>query len=489
MWSPDGKKMAAIYEGQLAVWPVAKTGEPLGPPRHLTAEIAHSPSWAGDSTHILYQSNDTLKIIDVESGQTREIPLDLKYTPAVPKGRIVVHAGLLVDGKSQTARANMDIVIDGNRITGVVPHNASLHAGATVVDASNLTAMPGLIEFHSHLQKDFGEAEDRAWLSFGITTVRSPGNTPYEGVEDREANDAGVRPGPRIFTAGYLMEWQRVYYKMGVAISGPAQFEMELERSKILQHDLIKSYVRLPDLQQQRVVEFAHSIGVPVATHEIYPAAFVGVDNTEHTTATSRRGYSPKAATLARAYDDVIQIFGKSQRYLTPTLFAGTGAQKLFADDPSLKTDPRFNLYPAWLRAQILDGGAGIRVLAGGPAATQGSYKMVMDVMKAGGKIVAGTDSPSAFNLHSELMSYVLAGMTPYQALSAATVNSAEALQIDAGTIEVGKLADIAIVEGNPLENIENAHKVKHVIANGRVFHLQDLLDGKTVSAVAKAQR
>ena len=78
VWSPDGKKMAAIYEGQLAVWPVAKTGEPLGPPRHLTAEIAHSPSWAGDSKHILYQSNEKLKLIDVESGQTREIPLGLQ---------------------------------------------------------------------------------------------------------------------------------------------------------------------------------------------------------------------------------------------------------------------------------------------------------------------------------------------------------------------------------------------------------------------------
>jgi imidazolonepropionase-like amidohydrolase/WD40 repeat protein len=488
VWSPDGRKMAAIYEGQLAVWPVSRSGEPLGPPRHLTAEIAHAPSWAGDSEHILYQSNDKLKTIDVESGAVRDIPVDLKYTPAIPKGRIVVHAGLLVDGKSPTARSNMDIVIQGNRIVSVAPHNASLHTGATVVDAANLTAMPGLIEFHSHLQKDFGEAEDRAWLAFGITTVRSPGNTPYEGVEDREANDAGVRPGPRIFTAGYLMEWQRVYYKMGVAISGPAQLEMELERSKILQHDLIKSYVRLPDLQQQRLVEFAHSIGVPAATHEIYPAALVGVDNTEHTTATSRRGYSPKAATLARSYDDVFQLFGKSQRYLTPTLFAGTGSQKLFADEPALRGDARFELYPAWLRTQILDTGAGQRAL-GGPAATAGSYKMVMDVMKAGAKIVAGTDSPSAFNLHAELMSYVLAGMTPYEALRAATVNSAEALVLDAGSIEPGKLADIAIVDGNPLENIENAHKVKRVIANGRVFNLEDLLEGKTVSSITTGQR
>jgi hypothetical protein len=168
-----------------------------------------------------------------------------------------------------------------------------------VVDASDLTVMPGLTEFHSHLQKDYGAAQGRAWLAFGITTVRSPGNTPYEAVEDREANEAGVRPGPRVYGTGYLMEWNRVYYKMGIAISNVSQFEMELQRAKVLEHDLIKSYVRLPDLQQKRMVEFAHSIGVPVATHEIFPAAMVGVDNTEHTAATSRRGYSPKQADAA----------------------------------------------------------------------------------------------------------------------------------------------------------------------------------------------
>jgi len=470
VWSPDGDKMAAIYEGVLAVWPVSHSGEPIGPPRHITTEMAYSPSWAGDSEHILYQSMNKLKIIDIVSGEVRDTPLDLKYTLAIPKGRMVLHAGRLVDGKSPAARPDMDVVIEGNRIVSVSAHRANLHANAKVVDASNFTAMPGLIEFHSHLQKDFGISEDRAWLSFGITTVRSPGNTPYEGVEDREANDAGVRPGPRIFTAGYLMEWMRVYYKMGVAISSPGQLEMELERSRILQHDLIKSYVRMPDLQQKRMVEFAHGIGVPVATHEIYPAAFVGVDNTEHSGATSRRGYSPKAATLSRTYEDVIQLFGKSGRYLTPTLFAGGGVQKLLADEPGLREDPRFNLYPPWLRKQLMTRPPA----AAGNAA--GVYKMVMDVMKAGGKIVAGTDSPHAFSLHGELMSYVLAGMTPYEALKAATVNSAEALLLDAGSIEPGKLADIVVVEGNPLEDIANAHRVKRVIANGRLYELDELV-------------
>ncbi len=110
---------------------------------------------------------------------------------------------------------------------------------------------------------------------------------------------------------------------------------------------------------------------------------------------------------------------------------------------------------------------------------------MVMDAMHAGAKIIAGTDEPNAFDLHGELQSYVLAGMTPYEALKAATVNAAEALNLDAGSIEPGKLADIVIVEGNPLENIANAHHVRRVIANGRLYELDDLIKGTTKSALA----
>src|SRR3954471_12543596 len=417
-WSPDSTKMAAIYEGVLAVWPVSAAGEPQGPPRRITSESAHMPSWQADSRHVLYQAMDKLRIVDVESGDTRTVPLDLKYTPAIPTTRLLVHAGKIVDMKSAASRANVDIVIEGNKITSVVPHADANHTGQ-VVDASNLTVMPGLIEFHSHLQPDFGESAGRAWLAFGITTVRSPGNTPYEPVEEREASEANVRIGPRVYGTGNLMEWQRVYYKMGIAISSIAQFEMELQRAKVLQYDLLKSYVRLPDLQQKRMVEFAHSIGIPVATHEIFPAAFVGVDNTEHNSATSRRGYSPKMATMQRSYEDVIQLFGKSQRYLTPTLALAGATRSLLAADPALRNDPRFRLYPDWMQAQLA-------ATANGPEIAAGNARMVMDVMRAGGVIVAGTDTPNAINLHGEIYAYAQAGMTPYEALKTATVNPAQ---------------------------------------------------------------
>ncbi len=475
VWSPDGTKMAGIYEGLLKVWPVSKTGEPLGPPRRVTTEMAHSPSWTGDSKRLLYQSMDQLRIVNIETGEVTQVPLSLTWTPAVPTGRMTLRVGALVDGVAETARANVDIVIEGNRIRAVAPARAGRPAG-TFVDASNLTAMPGLIEFHSHLQKDFGEAQGRAWLAFGVTTVRSPGNTPYEAVEDKEANEAGVRIGPRVYGTGYLMEWQRVYYKMGVAISSVAHLEMELQRAKVLQHDLIKSYVRLPDLQQKRMVEFAHAIGVPVATHEIFPAALVGVDNTEHTAATSRRGYSPKQAPNQRAYEDVVRLFGQSQRYWCP-MMSGGGARRLFEGTPALRQDPRFSLYPDWMQQQVRNPGQG--GAPGGGADSPGNDQMLMDIFKAGGKVVAGTDTPNAFNLHGELNAYVKAGMTPYQALRAATVTPAEALNLDAGAILPGKLADIVLVEGNPLQDIGAALNVRLVIANGRSYTLDELLKGR----------
>jgi Tol biopolymer transport system component len=473
VWSPDGTKMAAIVEGVLAVWPVSAEGEPLGPPRRVTTESAHAPSWQGDSRHLLYQSLDTLRLVDIESGETQTVPLDLTWTPAVPASRVVVHAGRLLDMTSPAARANVDIAIEGNRIVGVTSHTEAAHAKGQVVDASALTVMPGLVEFHSHLQKDFGEAQGRAWLAFGVTTVRSPGNTPYEAVEDREANEAGVRIGPRVYGTGYLMEWGRVYYKMGIAISSVSQFEMELQRAKVLQHDLIKSYVRLPDPQQRRMVEFAHEIGVPVATHEIFPAALVGVDNTEHTAATSRRGYSPKMGTLQRAYEDVVQLFGKSRRIFCP-MISGAGARRLFELDPQLKHDPRFELYPEWIQRQVAQQPAPGNPGGGGDPAG-GPGRMVLDIMRAGGLVVAGTDTPNAVNIHGELMSYAMAGMSSFDALKTATVNPAKALALDAGTIEPGKLADLIMVDGDPLTNISSTTRVRRVVANGRLYDANEL--------------
>jgi Tol biopolymer transport system component len=471
-WSPDGTRMAAIYEGLVKIWPVTPDGAPAGPPRSYTSEISHYPTWSGDSKTILYQNADKLKLIDVETGAIREVPVDLTYTLSKPVGRTLVHVSALVDSVRDETQRDKDIVIDGNRIVQIVPHDPAQHASATrVVDGTGLTAIPGLIEHHSHSQKDFGANGHRAWLAYGITTVRDPGNQVYSGIEDREAAEAGVRIGPRIYSNGPLFEWQRVYYKMGVAVASPAHLERELERARLLKFDVLKSYVRMPDVQQRRIVEAAHAMGVPVTGHEIFPAAYSGVDATEHTGATSRRGYSPKQGPQGRSYEDVIQLFGKSKRTLTPTLFGSL--TPYLAKHPEFRSDPRVRLYPEWAQETVT--GVDPMSAALGPILA-GSMKFVKDAYDAGALITAGTDTLIAINLLSEISAYVDAGLTPFQALQTATVNSAKSLNLDAGTLEAGKLADIVLVQGDPRADISATFNVRKVIANGVAYDEAALL-------------
>lgn len=472
VWSPDGRKFAAIQDGVLKIWPVLPDATPLGPLRAYTSEISHYPTWSADSRTILYQAADKLRLLDVASGAIRDVPLSFTYQLDVPKGRLVIHAGALVDAVTDATQTDKDIVVEGNRIVAILAHDPALHRrAARVIDGTGLTAIPGLIEHHAHVQKDFGANAHLAWLAYGITTVRDPGNQPYDGVEDREANEAGVRIGPRIYTTGFLLEWRREFYRMGVAISGPAHLERELERSKALKYDLIKSYVRLPDLQQRRVVEFAHAMGVPVATHEIFPAAYTGVDNTEHLGATSRRGFSPKQGPMGRVYEDVIQLFGRSGRVLTPTNFGALNTS--LARHPDFRTDPRVALYPEWARKTVTEGEALPPVFSAAAAGQLAGLKAMRD---AGALIAAGTDTMIAPNLHAEIASYVDAGFTPFEALQTATVNAARALNLDAGTLQVGKLADVVLVAGDPRKDISATFQVRHVIANGRAYTVPELL-------------
>ncbi len=492
-WSPDGKQIAFVGNDLLYVMPIGPAGDPAGPPRQLTKELADGVSWAGPN-RLLYIATDRLKLIDVASGSTRDVPINLTWTRRMPAGTMVVHAGRLIDGRQPAARTDIDIVIEGHRIRAVEPHRADLHTG-TVVDASGLSVMPGLIEGHGHQYKEDGTLFGRVNLAYGITTVRSPGAVPYEALEDREAIESGRRVGPRVFMTGYLLDGWRPYYPIASTAPTEAVVDMELDRAQRLEYDLLKTYVRLPDLLQRRAIEGAHRIGIPTSSHEIYPAALSGTDSVEHTGATSRRGYSPKQSGLGRAYDDVIQIIAKSHMTITPTVALG-GYQAAVADDPSLLDDPRMKrLQPAWVQAAAAAGGGGRGGRGGRGAAASNdghalhrsmerSAKMLMDLFKAGVPIIAGVDAPLVpygLALHTELAGYVEAGMTPFQALQTATVNTAALLNAsnDLGTIEPGRLADLVVVDGNPLVNIRDTVRVRKVIKNGELFTVEQLINGR----------
>jgi Tol biopolymer transport system component len=185
-WSPDGRWMAAIVDGHLAVLPIGPGGVPQGKPRQLSPELANTPSWTRDSRRLLYQHADGFGLVNVQDGSVRRITPRFSWTATRPTGATVVHAGRLFDGREAEPRENVDVIISGNRIARIEPHHADHHTG-TVVDASTGTVLPGLIESHAHLVKGYGEVLGRIWLSFGITSVRNPAANPFEALEDREA--------------------------------------------------------------------------------------------------------------------------------------------------------------------------------------------------------------------------------------------------------------------------------------------------------------
>src|SRR5207247_5907367 len=279
----------------------------------------------------------------------REVPVNLTWKPKKPEGRTVIHASHLFDGRTPDLHENVDIVIDGNRIRSVEAHRVDLHAG-NVVDAGDSTVMPGLIETHAHLSEAYGEKLGRIFLAYGITTVRNPATNPYAAMENRESIDAGVRPGPRAFTTGYTFDGSRIFYSGSGTMHDEKQIDLELGRARALGYDLVKTYVRLPDLLQKRVIDDSHAHGMWVTSHELYPAVAFGADGVEHIRGTSRRGYSPKVTAMNHSYSDVIDLLTHSKMTLTPTVEISGGFALAAYHDPTLLNDPRFDrLFPSWV--------------------------------------------------------------------------------------------------------------------------------------------
>jgi len=481
VWSPDGSQLAYILDGLLWMSAVDRAGNPIGPPKRLTNELADAPSWTGDSQSIVFLATDTLKQVFLADGRIEAIPLQFTWQIKTPANALVIHAGQVFDGRSATYRKNVDILVEGNRIKAIEPHRTG-RAGK-VLDASDKTVIPGLFEMHSHQHAMTGEQQGRLWLSYGITSVREPGADPYDALERKEAWASGRRKGPRQFFTGGLTDGTRIYYGLATSISSAAQLELELNRSVRLGFDLIKTYVRMPDPMQQRITAFAHAHGLPVSSHEIYPAMSYQVDAVEHIGGTSRRGYSPKITAMNRSYGDVIQLLAQSGMNITPTASLQGGFYVLAGRDPNFFENRQYKAFYSESFTNALQAGAAqVTKINPGYLTNFGNLqKTIKALIAAGAHVTTGTDSPFVpygMSLHAELQCFVDAGLTPYEALRSATLWAAETVGVDQdlGSLEAGKLADLVIVNGDPLTTIKDAWNVVTVVKNGEVHSIDDLL-------------
>jgi imidazolonepropionase-like amidohydrolase len=474
--------MAFVNQGLLYTVPVDQSGNITGKPVVHSTGLADNISWTKDGRYLLYLAMDRLKKVRIEDNDTREIILNLGWKPVMSSQRYILHAGKLITGIDSTYRYNVDIYIEGNRIKKIASADRR-EPDIPVIDASGKVVMPGLFEMHTHQSSASGEKLGKIWLSYGITSVREPGADPYEALERKEAWASGVRPGPRQFFTGGLMDGNRIAYGLALSVTDREHVKREVERARVLGYDLIKTYVRMPDSIQALLVEGAHSLGIPVSSHELYPAVSYDVDAIEHLSGTSRRGYSMLLDASFRSYDDVIKLVSLSGVNITPTLCLRTGFYRMMNNYGELINDARIRKFttPEALLGQLQQAA---RYDSAKTLRSDENYKALLKTIKAiagVGRVTAGTDAPFALmgaSLHTELWILVDAGLAPWRALKAGSLDAAKAVGVDKdlGSIEEGKLADLVIVDGNPLERIQDAMKVKKVVKNGIVYDIDQWL-------------
>ena len=479
-WSPDGTKVAFISDSVLKVMPTNADGSPSGPAVQITNEVSDMPSWQADSQTLLYMSAGKLKKIKVDGTGQQDVPLRMTYTPAAPTGTTIIHAGQLWWGGSPVMKSNVDIIIKGNRIASIEPHqsNRPQTPGTTFVDASQQTVLPGLWDPHFHpLNVYQGSQFNQVWaamFAYGFTSVQSVAGPVYASTEIREALDAGNLIGPRLFTSTPLLEGNRMSYDMSRAVRNAQVADLEVTRFAAVDIDWIKTYVRDPIPAMNRFAAAAQRMGIPSGTHLLYPGYSTGIQGLTHLQATQRMGYGWAKSPTGVAYQDVNALVGPGEMHLTETL----GANRLAAQSPILLGGDRFNvLMPIPYVSNLLS-------MTPPTPAQIAAIKVATDddarAIAAGALFAIGTDvplNPPGVTNHSNLMALGLS-MSNYQALQAMTINAAKIAykDKDLGTVEVGKLADLTIVDGDPLQDLKYAAAVHYVVKNGVVYTLDQII-------------
>lgn len=456
----------------------------MGKATALNNETTDAVTYSGDSERILYLSDGKLRLIDRTTRQITPIPVDLTYTPAKPQQKLLIHAGRFWKGEGPDEQKDVDILITDNRVASVTPHSPTPPPGVTrVIEAPNSTLLPGLWENHAHPDSDngiyYGARMGRLWLAYGVTELKGLADNAYRAVEHKESYTSGTAIGPRLFDTGEAVDGERVYYPMMIPTTSEAQLHREFERLKTLDFDFVKLYVRLPYTWAAQGAKFGHDeMGVGSASHYLLPAVDLGEDGMTHISATARTGWAYSRSLTGRSYEDVHKLLVDSGMWTITTTFS----QAPYADDPGMATDLRQGIAPPWENKRLQLAVSTAQHTDLGPAYQhlKDEEITVGDDFRKGGLILAGTDSPldiPATSLHLNLRAQVKFGMAPWQSLETVTSLPPKAygLTKDLGTLEKGKLADLIIVSGDPLTNIDDVARVECVMKNGILMSVSEL--------------
>ncbi len=457
--------------------------------------------------------------------------------PSVAPSSLVFTHVTVIDATGSPAQTDMTVIIEKDRIQAVDEPGATpitQEEQVQIIDASGKFLIPGLWDMHTHLAfiKTWPGGRDSflpLFIAHGVTGVRDMGGDLASLIQWRQEISIGKRIGPRIIASGPMLDGPHPPFPQSIGIANPTEGRRAVQELKQQGADFIKVQSLIPRDAYFAVLAEARQQGLPVAGHvpdkiTVAEVAAAGQRSIEHPFGLLRGSSTEEAAltqelSLVDLYLSAKQVgpqrvLGSYSAQKANTLFAhlassGTWYCPTFVwirrrwhiDEDPFPNDPRLQYMPAqtvkgW--QDMIDGRLKDRSdedIAMGKEFFRHQFELTLGLHQAGVRFLAGTDTPTPYtfpgsSLHEELVLLVEAGLTPLEALQAATRNPAEYLdQLDRlGTIEAGKLADLVLLDANPLEDIRNTQKISAVIVGGKLFS-HEALQALLASAATAAQQ
>jgi len=493
--SPDEKWVAWQELFNVYVAPFPKTGEPLElsakskayPVKKASPDAGNYLHWSADSKKLhwvigdRYFTRDLAETFAFLTGQEKEpqlhdslgVAIDLVLPSDKPFGKIALVGARIITMRGDEVIEKGTIVVSENRIVAIGDMDKiTVPADARVYDLQGKTIIPGLIDVHAHLPNSYnGISPQQSWpyfanLAYGVTTSHDPSASTEMVFSQAEMVRAGIMVGPRIFSTGTILYGAEGDFKAVVNSYEDALFHVR--RMKAVGAFTVKSYNQPRRNQRQQIIKAARELGVMVVPEGgstfYYNMNMIldGHTGIEH------------SIPIAPVYQDVIKLWSASETGYTPTLIVAYGGlwgeNYWYMVEDVWKKEPLLNFVPR----TIVDARSRRRTKAPieefGHIQNARAAKMLAD---AGVRVNLGAHGQlQGLGAHWELWMFVQGGMSPMQALRSATLNGAYylGLEKDLGSLEEGKLADLVVLNANPLENIQNTEKILYVMKNGRLY-------------------
>lgn len=499
--SPNGEWVAFVYQFKTYVAPFQTNGKTfnLGPDmkalpvKQLSARAGNYMTWHDNSNavgwshaSVYYERNLNQAFDFVAGANSDDMPepvntgINVSFKQASDNSDTVT---AIVGGKLVTMRdANNQqeviedsvVIFEGNRITAVGKNgDLAIPDDALVIDAKGKTIIPGLVDAHAHGSQGTAQIiPEQNWsqysnLSFGVTTIHDPSNDTSEIMAAAELQRAGMRVAPRIYSTGTILYGaEALGYKAIIDNYEDAYFHVE--RLREIGAISVKSYNQPRRDQRQQVLVAAEKLGmmvVPEGGGKFQQNISMLVDGhtgLEH------------SLPIARGYSDLTQLWKATEFGYTPTFvvaYGGMSGEEYFYDKTEVWKNERLMRYtPSFLvdRRAIRRNSA--------PENYYNHYEVARyakELRDEGVRVMIGAHGQrEGLASHWEMWIMAQGGFTPFEALRGATIDGAAHLGMDAdiGSIEVGKLADMAIIDGDVLSDIRRSEYVTHTVINGRVF-------------------